>query len=401
MYRRLLLWMGALMALLTPVAAQEVTAANPTECVTEYDASVDYFPVKAEVEFASAFTVEYFNHYKVVTVTRPFPEAGADDVFRYVLVQCGTPTPEGFDDAQVVSVPIDHAIALSTTYLPHFVTLGRLDALIGVDGGLYINTPAIVEKYAAGELLEVGYGADVNVELVLDSQADIVFAFASGAPEYDAHPKLMEAGVPVGINADYAEVDPLARAEWLKFTALFLNAEAEANAYFDGVVERYQALQALTAGLTEEQKPTVLWNSFSSFIDAWAIPGAQTYVGVLLNHAGARLVLGEEAPDISIYRSFEAVLDAGLEADVWVPVLFGINHLGDILAQDARYADFAAFQNGRVYNTDGRANANGGNDYYENGVNEPDVVLADLIAIFHPDLLPDHTLQYFRQVPAQ
>ncbi len=34
--------------------------------------------------------------------------------------------------------------------------------------------------------------------------------------------------------------------------------------------------------------------------------------------------------------------------------------------------------------------------FYESGTSHPDVILADLIHIFHPDLLPDHQLYYFR-----
>jgi len=396
---RLLLALLAALLMLTPVSAQEAALANPAECVTDYNAETDYFPAKAEVKFAEGFTVEYFANYKVVTVIRPFPGAGEADAFQYVLVQCGTPAPEGFDAAQILEVPMDSAIAMSTTYLPHFTTLGLLDALIGVDGGFYVSTPAIIEKYAASELLEVGYGSDVNVEMVLDSTTDIVFASASGAADYDAHPKLIEAGVPVAISGDFAETTPLGRAEWIKYTALFFNAESDANAYFDGVATRYTDLTALTADV--EAKPSVLWNSFSSFIEAWAIPGANTYVGVLLNDAGADVVLGDQAPDISVNQSFEAVIEAGLDADIWIPVAYGVNTLGDLLATDERYADFAAFQSGATYNTDGRVNVNGGNDYFENGVNEPDVVLADLIAIFHPDLLPDHELVYFRQIPQE
>jgi iron complex transport system substrate-binding protein len=40
----------------------------------------------------------------------------------------------------------------------------------------------------------------------------------------------------------------------------------------------------------------------------------------------------------------------------------------------------------------------GGNDYLESGVVNPDRLLEDLIAIFHPELLPDHGLFYFRHL---
>jgi iron complex transport system substrate-binding protein len=53
-----------------------------------------------------------------------------------------------------------------------------------------------------------------------------------------------------------------------------------------------------------------------------------------------------------------------------------------------------------VYNNDARVNANGGNAYYEEGAAHPSLILADLIAIFHPELLPDHELAFFRRLEA-
>jgi iron complex transport system substrate-binding protein len=66
-----------------------------------------------------------------------------------------------------------------------------------------------------------------------------------------------------------------------------------------------------------------------------------------------------------------------------------------LLALDERYADFSTFQNSGVWNNTARVNENGGNDYWETGITNPHLLLADLIAIFHPDLLPDHELLFF------
>jgi iron complex transport system substrate-binding protein len=97
---------------------------------------------------------------------------------------------------------------------------------------------------------------------------------------------------------------------------------------------------------------------------------------------------------------FEVVYEAGLDADLWFPGTFGVRTLDDLVAQDERYADLAAVREQQVYNFDARENANGGNDFFENGVANPQDVLADLISILHPELLPDHELIYFRQLPA-
>jgi iron complex transport system substrate-binding protein len=396
MFTRLLLTLAAIVAFgLTTVMAQDAPAG---ECITDFDANTDYFPEKSEVEFATGFEIEYHNSYKLVTVTRPFLGATPEQGFQYVLIPCGAPTPDGYDDAQVIEIGAQRVVVMSTTILPHFVTLDILDRLMGVDSGFYINTPEIYEMAQQGDLIEVGFGGDVNVEVVLDAETDLVMTYTGGYADFDAHPKLLEAGIPVAINAEYAETGPLARAEWIKFTAAFFDKEAEANAYFSAVAAEYQALQALTADLSDEDKPIALWNSFSSYIDAWAIPGAETYSGILLADAGARIALGDLAPAESVEVSLEVIVDGALDAEVWFPGVFGIAGLPDLLATEPRYADFATFQSGAVWNVDGRTNPNGGVDYFENGVNEPHIILADMIAILHPDLLPDHAPVYFRKL---
>ena len=38
--------------------------------------------------------------------------------------------------------------------------------------------------------------------------------------------------------------------------------------------------------------------------------------------------------------------------------------------------------------------SNGGNNYYEWGVTNPHLVLQDLVAILHPDLMPEHEFAF-------
>lgn len=381
-----------------PVVAQEAALA---ECVTDYDPEVDYFPEKVEAEFSVGWQVEYHNNYKVVDVLTPFPGSTPDDAIEYVLVQCGTPAPEGYDDSQVIEIPAGGVIAMSTTYIPHLADLDLLDNLIGLDSLLYVNNPEVQEMIAAGELIEVGSGPGLNIEAVLDAEPGLVLTFSSGSADYDSHPVLLDAGVPTVVASDFIEATPLGQAEWIKFISLFYNAEGLANEVFNGKAEEYDALVALAAGVTD--RPSVLWNSYSSFGNAWMIPGSESFAAQYINDASGALVLGDDAAvqgsTSAIPFDFEAVYDAGVDADFWMPGAFGVATLDDFLAQDERFAEFAAVDNGTVYNYDARVNANGGNDYFESGIANPQDVLADLIKILHPDLLPDHELIYFRQLP--
>ena len=380
----------------TPEPTEEPMAEAPTSnltdsCVENYDETVDYFPEQATVTYADGFTVEYFNNYKVVTVAAPW--LGAEDSATYLLVQCGTPTPEGFDDAVTIEVPIDSFVSLSTTYLPYLDAFGKLDTLVGVDSGSFAYNPNVQDKLAAGELAEIGSGSTVNVETALELEPDVIMTSASGSADFDTHPKLEEVGLTVVLNADYLDVTPLGRAEWGKFIAVLYNEEAQAETLFNEVVTEYEELSQLAADVTE--RPTVFANT--PFEGTWYMPGGQSYTAQLFRTAGADYLWGEDESTSTLFLDFESVFDQAAEGDYWLNLGF-VSTLADLEASDERFADFAAFQNGNVYNYDLRSNEFGGNDFFESAAANPQLVLADLIKIFHPDLLPDHELVYYRPV---
>lgn len=390
-----LLLLSLMVMAFSAFAQDEAPVANPPACVETFDESADYFPDQATFTHAEGVEVAYFSHYKIVTVTNAF--AGAEPI-DYVLVQCGTPTPDDIPAAaQIIEVPVSSVAMLSTTQLPHLTLLDALDALVAVDSGMFIYDATVRELVADGVVDEIGGGANVNVELALDIAPDAIFAYGF-SPDTDAHPVLIDAGIFTALNGEHREASPLGRAEWLKFTALFFNAEAEAEAVFAEIESRYNALIDLVAeNVPEDERVLVLPNAFSPFTDAWSIPGSETYAGFFLQHAGADVVLGDEVTDAtdSVLFDFEVIYDAGLDADVWFLNAFGVFTADDLLAMDERFADFAAFQNGRVYNNVGRVNEAGGTDYFEGGVTAPDVILADFIAILYPELLPEHELVYW------
>lgn len=360
------------------VAVLEMPVTNLTEgCVTDYDSEIDYFPEKVTLSDSQGWKIEYFNNYKVITVLNPWRDA--DVQFSYVLVQCGTPPPADVGDAQVIEVPVQSIVAMSTTQLPHLNELGMLDRLVGVDSFQYINTPAVVELVEAGKLIEIGSGSEVNVELVIDLEPDLVMTYGVGNPEFDSHPKLLEAGLSVALNSEYMELSPLGRAEWIKFTGAFFNQEAAASEAYADLAGRYEAMAAMVRDVSE--RPTVFTGA--PFRGTWFMPGGNSYVARYLADAGANYLWAEDESTGSQQLSFEEVFERAQGADFWLNTS-SWQSLADGLAADERFALFAAFENGSVFNNNARLNANGGNDYWETGVTNPDLVLADLIRIFHP-----------------
>jgi len=217
-------------------------------------------------------------------------------------------------------------------------------------------------------------------------------------PATDAHPVLLEAGIFTALDASWRELSPLGRAEWLKFTALFYNREAQASAIYDDIVAQYETVKASAATVEAENRPTILINSFLGYADAWYIPGEDTYVGQLIRDAGGDLLLAEAGSASSRGLSFEAAYEGGFEADIWLVETFGVNSSADLLALDSRFGDFGALQSGNIWNNNRDENSNGGNNFYEWGVASPHLVLADLLAIFHPDLRLDHEFAFYQRL---
>ncbi len=379
-------------------AAEAASAISPEHnladsCVAEgeFNASVDYFPEKATLTHTDGFSVEYFNNYKVVTVKTPYP--GAAESIQYVLVQCGTPAPEGFLDEQIINIPVQTVVIMSTSYLPFLDELGLLDRLVGLDDATYVSNPTVLKMAEEGKLAMIGYGSGVNVEQALELSPELILTYGSGAPDYDAHPVLIEAGLKTVVNAEWLETTPLGRTEWGKFLAVFFNKEADAQALFTRTVERYYEYAAVVAGATE--RPTVF--TASDYQGIWSMPGGNSFAAAFFKDAGADYLWADDTSTGSLPLAFEAVFEKAQGAEYWVNVGYFFTS-DDLLAADARYADFNAYQSGNIWNNDARISPNGGNDYYESAVAHPELVLADLIKIFHPELLPDHELVYYRRL---
>ena len=377
-----------------PVA--NLTSANLTSsCVEQYDPTVDYFPEKATLTYADGFSLAYFKHYKVVTVNAPWPDA--KETFRYLLVQCGTPAPEGFEDAQVIQIPVRSIAVLSSTHLPHLESLGALDRLIAVSTFKNIYSPVTREMVAAGKVAEIGRGPSINLEAVLDLRPDVVTAVGHDQPQYNSHPLLRNAGINVAINSEYVESNLLGRSEWLKFTAAFLNKDGLAQRLFAETVERYQTYAALVRDIPTAQRPSVFGGSLHR--DVWYVPGGDSYIARLIADAGGVYRWAEDTHRASIPLSLEAVLERAEDADVWFTSGLDWFSRADLLAANEHYSAFKAFREGRVYNNNARLNEYKANDYWETGLIEPDVQLADVIRILHPERLPEHRLKYYRRLP--
>jgi iron complex transport system substrate-binding protein len=378
----------ALLIALPAVAGRDVEDQGVSE--NSVPADRDHFTRKTDIRYARGFTVEYRRSYKIVTVRTPWPNASSG--IKYLLVQRGTPLPKDHDDALIVEIPSRRVITLSTSYLPYLDMLGLTGHIIGHDDFRYVFNPSVRKLIDEGHIREVGEGSKANVELIMALEPDLIMAFHTGN-EQDSYPKLVEAGLPVVINAEWGEEAPLAMAEWIKFIALFFNREAEAEVIFDAIVDEYDLLRNLAANV--QYKPTVLLGA--PFQGTWWMAGGRSFFARLIDDAGATYLWRDNGDTGAVPLDFEAVFERAADAAFWVNTGYW-NSRTDALEEDPRFIEFKPYRELRMYNNNRRINEHGGNDYWESGRANPHKVLADLVAIFHPDLMPEHTFVYYRQL---
>ncbi|MPY87434.1 MAG: ABC transporter substrate-binding protein [Luteitalea sp.] len=377
-------------------AAERVPDGNMIRgCVDRYDAATDYFPDKVTVEDAVKFSVTYHRSYKVISVRETVTGKPSE---KYVLVQCGASVPKlerELAGAQVVTVPISSLYSASTTHLQLLVDLQRLDVLTGVSTMKQLIGDEILKRANSGRVREFAPISVVDAELVVSQRPGL---FMTGGTTSAPLAVVRSAGIPVVTNNEWLEPTGLARAEWLKYMALFLNEERAAQGIYNAMKARYKVLSATAMSVPDDKKPIVMTGRGTR--GDFVIAGGRSYVAALIKDAGGRyawadnLVTGSETIDL------EAQIRRAGNADIWING-GGWQSLASMVKDEPRYSEFKAYRTRQVWVYERRVTSTGGNDYWSRAVSHPDLVLADLVKVFHPALVPKHEFQWYIQVPAR
>lgn len=386
-------------------AAQTAGVANIEEgCVDEFDPDVDYFPQKVQAEHAQGWDVRYEGSYKIVTTSVDaaggHAAAGSREVHNtYVLLQCGAPAPELTGDlsgANVIEVPARTVVDGGSVLYASLEELGLADALVGEAEPFVGETeapylPEVAERLATGEVAEIGY--EVNSEALAEAAPDFYTNYAGDDSMFAG---IEDLGIPSVLYFPYTET-PLGAAEQVKFVSLFFNREARAQQVFDPIEQRYEELHERVQGHVEhlDQLPTVLVGVVGQDGQV-RTRQHERFEPQLLREAGAVPVPDEPGGGIGSV-SLESFLRDGADADFWLDLTFfgsGATK-AEYLEGDPRLDALNPLHDGRVFTRVGRRGA----DYYLSGAVHADLMLADAVSILHPELLPDHELQFLADIP--
>ncbi len=335
--------------------------------------------------YAKKFEINYFENITELKVSNPWQ--GAKNVkYTYYLSKTD-------NQPQTIKVPIQKAVVLSTTHIGLIDFIDQTDKIMGVSGLNFVNNKKIVKNINAGKVKDVGYGANLNYELLLEMQPDVIFIYGVNAETQAQINKLTDLGIPTVIVAEYLEETPLAQAEWCKFMACFFEKNEVAFKKFDDVAKQYNDLKLKIP--ENIYKPKILANL--PYNGIWYASGGNSLMAQFIADASGQYLWFDNNSREALALSIENALLKAQDADIWINTGTA-QSIDEILAVEERIENLKVLKNKQVFNNNKILNKKGGNDYFESGVCMPHIILKDLISIFHPQIIPNYEPFFYKQI---
>jgi iron complex transport system substrate-binding protein len=344
----------------------------------------------SSITYATGFTVKKQADFTVIEVTAAWP--GANN-FTYALVPKeklpAMTFPRDAYDA-IIGTPLEKMVLSSTTHIEPLNQLGELNTIIGFPNTDYISSPEARKLVDSGQIQDLGMNDVLNTEMVLELNPELIIGFSINE-ENKTYDILKKAGIPVVYNGDWVEHTPLGKAEWIKFFAPFFQKEALGDSIFEEVESSYQ--QAAALAQKAKTKPTVLTGGL--YKDVWYVAGGNSWMAQFMKDANADYLWSDTEATGSIGLSLESVLEKAQDAEYWFNPSAQTTYM-ELNEANTHHQQFGAFKNRRVYSNAIEKGETGGLIFYELAPHRPDMVLRDFIKILHPELLPEHQLQFIK-----
>lgn len=342
--------------------------------VDEYNVSL-YSP-----GYASGFDIKGAEGKESTIITVRNPWQGADSVStRLFISRNGENAPQGFEGC-VINGDAQRIVTMSSSHIAMLDALGAADRIVGVSGLKFISNSYIHAR--RDSIADVGYDGNIDYELILALSPDLVLIYGVNG-ESPMTAKLNELDIPYMYVADYLEESPLGKAEWLVAVAEVIGWRNFGENIFTGIPERYNSLKHKVAE-ANLPAPKVMINT--PYNDIWYMPSTRSYAVRLIEDAGGKYLYNKNTGNSSEAIDLEEAYQLVSEADIWLyPGRAG--SLDEVKTMVPKFTDTPPFVNNMIFNNNLRSTPDGGNDYYESGIVHPDLMLRDLVRIFHPELV--------------
>jgi iron complex transport system substrate-binding protein len=351
----------------------------------------------AAPRYAKGYSVKVLdNGIRLIDVADPQDDEEKMPVsYHFALVDKGTEAevPAGYTK---VEVSIERTLVMTMLQLSNFSALDALDIVRGITGTKNLFNKDIRQRVKDGRMVKIGMEGNFDTELILAAHPEVIFISPFKRGGYDA---IKETGITLIPHLGYKELTPLGQAEWIRFVGMFIGKEHEADSIFAGIESRYNGLRQRVDSLinlksqTSNIKPTVFSGEMHG--GNWYAVGGKNSLAQIFRDAGAQYVFdNDDTGGVNI--EFEEMYAAAANADYWriLNSYEGDFSYDALKASEPRNELFKAFKEKKVIYCNMKQTP-----YYEKSPVMPDVLLSDLVAIFHPELMPaDYEPTFYRML---
>ncbi|MDR2683181.1 MAG: ABC transporter substrate-binding protein [Dysgonamonadaceae bacterium] len=339
------------------------------------------------IYYARGFRIESYPDFKLVSIENPWHSD--KPLQTYILVPKAQDLPVDLPEGIVVRTPLERTVVFSSVVCGLLNELNALPSLAGLAEPEYVDIPAVRTGIADGTIQNIGQASHPDIEKLLLLAPEAMITNPVNEAGAGSLEKVAAPAIPC---LEWMEPHPLGQTEWIRLLGLLFDKQALADSLFFATVNAYNDLKRLTD--TVSVRPSVFTEK--KYGDFWYMPGGKSYFAYLLQDAGANYVFGDNTETGSVPFAFETILDRAGRADYWLFKYYSPQEITyrQLAAEYANYALFDAFGKRNVFACNTMKTAY----YYQELPLHPDWLLRDLIAVFHPELVPGHEMRYYFRV---
>ena len=290
-------------------------------------------------------------------------------------------------------LPIKTVMVETSSAIAYLNELNVLNTVKGATDVDFIYNPKIAEGIANKTILKIGSSNELFTEIILKNKPQLIIA-SSNPVLAKFHQQLEQNGIKILYLDEYKEQNPLGQVEYLKVFGKLFGKNTEAEKQVETVKNNYDSIKNIIQTKAQSNVSTIVNTMFG---DVWYAPTNDLLQAKLIDDAKGNYIFKDKKGENSLSLTFEEVYTKGKTANYWINVT-NVNSLAEMKASYPNYAWFDAFKKGNVYAYNKRMNAKGSNDYFEQGILRPDIILNDLGKIFYPNLFPTYDLYFYQQL---
>ena len=295
--------------------------------------------------------------------------------------------PAEYADRLVVRTPVERAVFLSSTQACTFRTVDDAEivqAVAGVlgDASQWEGIPAIQQGLQNGSIIDVGNATmgEPDYELIQSLEPDIVFLYTGSNPQGNQIAKFEELGIPYAVDNEYMESNYMAQMEWMRFILTFFDADEQIDQVMNHAKAVVDEVKSKIEGM---EKPKVaLFNVYDGTVYGTS---DRSWAGTMLaDMGGVNVFSGMPEGALTMEAAFDCIQDADVIIYTITPSY--CNGVQGILETFPQLTECKAYQNDRLYQY---------LDCFWIGIDQTEVVAADMAAALYPQVFADRALTYY------